>query len=53
MHADDYLETICSAFPDKKIIASGEGIRNLERSFVNLKTLNSDQQIYNFIQRTT
>ena len=52
MHTDEYLESICSAFPDKKIIASGEGIRNPERSFMNLQRLDSDQQIYSFIQRT-
>ena len=53
MQADDYMETICNAFPDKKIIASGDGINKLERSFTNLQTLNTEQQICNFIQRTT
>jgi MerR family transcriptional regulator, light-induced transcriptional regulator len=52
MHADEYIESICSSFPDKKIIASGDGFRNLERSFMNLQTLNTDQQIHNFIHRT-
>jgi DNA-binding transcriptional MerR regulator len=53
MHVDEYMETICTGFPDKKIIASGDAMKNLERSFVNLQTLNSDQEIYNFIQRST
>ena len=53
MQADDYMETICKAFPDKKIIASGEGIKKLEKSFSNLQTLKTEQQIYNFIQRVT
>ncbi|MGZ5191727.1 MAG: MerR family transcriptional regulator [Flavisolibacter sp.] len=53
MHAEDYMETICSTFPDKKIIASGDGVKNLEKSLENLQILNSDLQMYNFIQRTT
>lgn len=53
MHADEYMQSICSAFPDKKIIASGEGIKNPESSFGNLQTLNTDEQILNFIRRST
>ena len=41
------------AFPDKNIIASGEGIIKLEKSFSNLQALKTEQQIHNFIQRLT
>ena len=51
-YADDYFEDICKQFPDKIIIGSGEGIQGLQRSFVNLNVLRSDQQIYNFIRKT-
>ena len=53
MQTDDYMETICNAFPDKNIIASGEGIIKLEKSFSNLQALKTEQQIHNFIQRLT
>jgi DNA-binding transcriptional MerR regulator len=49
MYADDYLEEICRSVPEKNILASGEGIRNVQRSFVNLTLLKTDQQIRNFI----
>ncbi|HEX2607034.1 MAG TPA: B12-binding domain-containing protein, partial [Flavisolibacter sp.] len=47
---DDYLETICRKFPDLKIVASGGGIQQAQRNFVNLQLLHSDQQIYTFIE---
>jgi DNA-binding transcriptional MerR regulator len=49
MMVDDYLEAICLKLPDKKILASGEGIRMVQRQFVNLTLLTSDEQIYRFI----
>jgi DNA-binding transcriptional MerR regulator len=51
--ADDYFEEICKAFPDKKIMASGEGINVIQRTFTNLTLLKSDQQIYDFINRVS
>jgi DNA-binding transcriptional MerR regulator len=51
MFVDDYLEGICRTFPDKEIFASGEGIKNVQRSFTNLRLLYSDAAIYDFIGR--
>lgn len=53
MYVDDYLEDICRQFAGKTIVASGAGIRDAQRSFVNLKLLRSDRQIYDFIEKTT
>lgn len=47
--ADDYLEDLCKTFPGKTIIASGEGISQVQRSFVNVQLLKSDRQIHDFI----
>ena len=49
LYADEYLAELCSAFEGRKIIASGSGIRYIQRSFVNLRLLQNDQQIYDFI----
>jgi DNA-binding transcriptional MerR regulator len=46
---DDYFESVCKRFQDKKIITSGEGIQKVQRSFVNLTVLKNDAQIYEFI----
>ncbi|HEU0109823.1 MAG TPA: MerR family transcriptional regulator [Flavisolibacter sp.] len=48
---DDYLETVCRKYPDKRIIASGESVQKSQRSFTNLSLLNTDRQIYDFINR--
>jgi MerR family transcriptional regulator, light-induced transcriptional regulator len=48
---DDYFESLCKTFTDKKIVASGEGIQKIQRSFVNLTVLKTDEQIYNFIRK--
>jgi DNA-binding transcriptional MerR regulator len=50
LYADDYLEEICSSLPQKKIVASGEGIKNVQRNFVNLRLLKSDADIREFIE---
>lgn len=49
MQADDYLEEMCRSFPGKKIYASGEGIRQVQRDFVSLRLLKSDREVYAFI----
>lgn len=49
--ADEYFEKICKAFASKKVLASGEGIKKVQRTFSNLTLLKSDQQIYDFIER--
>lgn len=48
---DDYLEQLCTTFPDKKIVASGAGIQQGQRSFLNLLPLKTDDSIYRFITR--
>lgn len=49
MYIDDYLESICRRFPEKKVVASGEGIKSAQRTFTNLILLRSDLEIYEFI----
>jgi len=49
---DEYLAEISRALPDKKIFISGEGISGVQRNFVNVQLLRTDQQIYDFIGRT-
>jgi DNA-binding transcriptional MerR regulator len=51
-YPDDYLEDVCRSLPDKKIVASGEGIRMVQRHFVNLELLTSDAMIHDFIGRS-
>jgi MerR family transcriptional regulator, light-induced transcriptional regulator len=51
LDVDDYFESLCKTFTDKKIVASGEGIQKIQRSFVNLTVLKTDEQIYNFIRK--
>jgi len=46
---DDYLEEMCRLFPGKRILASGEGIKSVQRTFTNLTLLRSDHSIYEFI----
>jgi DNA-binding transcriptional MerR regulator len=48
---DDYLESLCKTFSSTKIIAAGEGIRNVERNFANLQLLKSDEQILEFVRQ--
>jgi MerR family transcriptional regulator, light-induced transcriptional regulator len=48
---DDYFESVCKSFSDKKIVASGEGIQKVQRSFVNLILLRTEEQIYDFIRK--
>lgn len=47
---DDYLETLCKAFPGKTIAASGQGTEGSQRTFVQVKLLKSDEDIHRFIQ---
>jgi MerR family transcriptional regulator, light-induced transcriptional regulator len=51
LDVDDYFESLCKTFTDKKIVASGEGIQKIQRSFVNLMVLKTDEHIYNFIRK--
>lgn len=48
---DDYLERLCTEFPNKKIVASGAGVQQGQRSFLNLLPLKTDDAIYRFIMR--
>lgn len=47
--ADIYFEDLCKTFKDKTIIASGTVVHQIQRSFVNVKLLKRDQDIYDFI----
>lgn len=46
---DDYLETLRKTFPGKIIFASGKGLRQSQRTFVNVRLLQSDEEIYRLI----
>jgi DNA-binding transcriptional MerR regulator len=48
---DDYFETLRKTFPDKIIFASGKGIVESQRSFVQLHLLRRDEEIYRFIEK--
>lgn len=48
---DDYLEKVCTTYPHKLIVASGSAIQQAQRSFLNLMSLKSDDDIYGFITR--
>ena len=50
---DDYLEKLCTTYPNKQIVASGSAIQQAQRSFLNLMPLQSDRAIYDFITRKT
>jgi MerR family transcriptional regulator, light-induced transcriptional regulator len=47
--ADDYLEQLCRAFPEKTIVASGAAALESQRQFTNLRLLRTDDEIYEFI----
>lgn len=47
---DDYFETLRKTFPDKIILASGRGIEESQRSFVQIHLLKKDEDIYRFIE---
>jgi DNA-binding transcriptional MerR regulator len=46
--ADDYFEQLCKRFPSKKIVASGEGTKNVQKSFANLQLLKNHDEIREF-----
>ena len=48
---DDYLETLRKTFPEKSILASGRGVEQSQRTFVNLRLLKRDEEIYRFIRK--
>jgi len=50
---DDYLEKLHKIFPNKKIIASGKGTEQSQRSFVQLQLLKKDEDIYAFIEKAS
>jgi MerR family transcriptional regulator, light-induced transcriptional regulator len=47
---DDYFETLRKTFPDKTIVASGKGVEQSQRTFVNLHLLRRDEEIYRLIE---
>lgn len=48
--ADVYFENLCRQFPEKRIMATGSVIHEMQRTFTNLTLLRSDKEIYDFIQ---
>ncbi|HEV7333537.1 MAG TPA: B12-binding domain-containing protein [Flavisolibacter sp.] len=48
---DDYFESLRKTFPDKIIFASGKGIEQSQRSFVQFHLLRRDDEIYRFIEK--
>ncbi|NTS42220.1 MerR family transcriptional regulator [Flavisolibacter sp. BT320] len=48
---DDYFETIRKSFPEKIVIASGKGIEQSQRNFVQFHLLRKDEEIYRFIEK--
>lgn len=50
VHVDDYLEMLRKSFPDKTIVASGRGIEQSQRTFVNTYILKRDEEILGFIE---
>lgn len=49
LQADDYLEQLTRTLPQKQLIASGEGIRSVQRNFVNVQVLRSDREIHELL----
>jgi len=50
---DEYLESICQAFPEKNIVASGGPVLIAQRHFKNLLILKSDAEIVAFAKGAT
>ena len=49
--AQEYLEQVCTYFPDKKIAASGEGFRDVSSVPSNLLLLQNNRQMEQFIRQ--
>lgn len=50
INIDDYFETLRKTFADKIILASGKGIEQSQRNFVNFRLLRRDEEIHRFIE---
>ncbi|MDQ3279384.1 MAG: MerR family transcriptional regulator [Bacteroidota bacterium] len=48
---DDYFESLRKTFPEKIILASGKGITQSQRNFVQLYLLRRDDEIHRFIEK--
>lgn len=46
---DDYLESICKAYPQLQVAASGTAVQNAQRTFLNLHLLQSNAAILEFV----
>ncbi len=51
METEDYLNQLCRSLPGKNIFVSGEGIQKTQFKSTQLRLLQSDQQIYNLINK--
>jgi DNA-binding transcriptional MerR regulator len=50
---DDYIELLTTAFPEKKLVASGASIQYATRNFINVQQLKSDTAIQDFIYKNS
>jgi len=48
---NDYFEMLVQLFPNKKIVACGAGAALLQRNFLNVSVLKTDDEIYRFIEK--
>ncbi|GAA4329832.1 MerR family transcriptional regulator [Flaviaesturariibacter amylovorans] len=46
---DDLLESLCTRYPGKRIIASGSAVLAAQRSFLNVHLLRTDNEILRFV----
>ena len=49
--ADVYFEDICRSFHTKTIVVTGAITQQLQRNFINVKILKTDNDIYKFVER--
>lgn len=50
---DDYFERLRKTFPEVHIVASGKGIEQSQRTFVNFDLLRRDEDIYRFMDKSS
>lgn len=49
--ADIYFEDLSRSFPGKTILATGAAVHQAQRSFVNIRLLKTDKDVYDFVER--
>lgn len=51
LDAETYIEQLVRLFPDKKIVASGAAVQQVQRQFMSVRLLHTDEAIRKFINR--